>query len=185
MNRIRNLALMTACAWLVATTAWADEPGAPPRQARELECLIGTWAGDGTVEMGGQEHAVQINYSCRRAAGGFGIACHLTMTGIPGFTYELDDLWGYDPGSGRIHWYTVTNAGETHDHQGHADRTSFRGSYVGRREGRPMRENVSFVFDGNDRFTVRSTVYVARQRVESVVATIAREPSGRAELSSR
>jgi hypothetical protein len=135
--------------------------------------------------MGDTEHSVQLTYTCRSAAAGSGVTCHLEMTGIPGFTYESTDLWGYDPGSGSVHWFTVSNAGETHDHRGQIDGNAFAASYVGRREGQPMRENVRFAFAGHDNISFRSVVFVARQQVESFTGTMSKERARSAQADRR
>ena len=47
----------------------------------------------------------------------FGVGCTLTLKGIPGVAvYSESDMFGFDPGANKYHWYAVTNAGETHDH---------------------------------------------------------------------
>jgi hypothetical protein len=43
----------------------------------------------------------------------------LLTTDIRGFgPFKEVDIWGHDPGSDTIHMFTVTNAGQTHDHAG-------------------------------------------------------------------
>jgi hypothetical protein len=60
--------------------------------------------------MGEQVFSTEFEYACRSVSARAGVRCKLTMTGIPDFTFESTDLWGQDPATGRIHWYTVTNA---------------------------------------------------------------------------
>ena len=69
----------------------------------------------------GKTHAVTMTYDCVESAGAAGVRCTSKILGLPGFTYAFDDLWGYSTADGLAHWYTVTNAGEVHDHRGHLD----------------------------------------------------------------
>ena len=184
MRRIDSLSALLGTLTILGS-ATASAQGETPQAVTDLQCLIGTWTGLGQVEMGSDTHDVRIEYTCRGAAGGAGVACHVTMTGIEGFTYEADDLWGYDPGSGRVHWFTVSNAGETHDHAGVIVNNAFAGTYVGRRENAGMRENVRFRFDRDNRLVASSVVYVAHQRVEALDVTMTREAPRVARASGR
>jgi hypothetical protein len=69
----------------------------------------------------GKTHAVTMTWDCSEAAAGTGTRCRGQILGIPGFTYAFDDIWGWSPADGLVHWYVVTNAGEVHDHRGHLD----------------------------------------------------------------
>ena len=90
-------------------------------QVEAIRTLIGNWAGKGSVTSEGKTHAVSVTYDCAESTGAAGVKCKYVMTGIPGFTYQFDDLWGYSGQDGLTHWYVVTNAGEVHDHRGHFD----------------------------------------------------------------
>ncbi len=185
MRRISQCFLVLVILAAPAAAA-AQEPS--PEQARVLEnlsCLVGTWTGEGTVQMGDTEHSVSFAYTCRAAAAGAGVTCHLEMTGIPGFTYEANDLWGYDPGTNSVHWFTVSNAGETHDHRGRIDGRSFFATYVGRREGQPMRENVRFAFTDQNSVSFSSVVYVAHTRIESFSGSMTKERPRSARATQR
>lgn len=151
----------------------------------DLSCLVGSWTGEGTVEADGETHAVRFQYTCRSASAGAAVSCRLVVTGLGDAAYESSDLWGHDPGTGAVHWFTVTNAGETHDHRGRIGRDSFVGTYVGRRDGRPMRENVRLQFHGRDRFDIRSVVFVNRERVEAVTVTASRQAPRHAQTDGR
>jgi hypothetical protein len=61
--------------------------------------------------------------------------------------YEETDLFGYEPNSDAYHWYSVTNAGETHDHVAKppsGDRIDF--AYTGTQEGKPFKETIALDF---------------------------------------
>jgi hypothetical protein len=102
--------------------ALAADPQPPPAQLA-IKGLIGKWSGKGVIKSEGKTHKVTMSWECVAAAGGTGVKCKAQILGIPGFTYEFDDLWALSPADGLVHWYTITNAGEVHDHQGHLDTT--------------------------------------------------------------
>ncbi len=114
--------LLVAAATLTTQLAHAQAPKPTP-QLEAIRSLIGNWAGKGTFMTEGKTHQISATYDCVESTGAAGVRCKFVMTGIPGFTYMLDDLWGYSPQDGLTHWYTVTNAGEVHDHRGHFDMT--------------------------------------------------------------
>lgn len=108
----------------LATPSLVGADTAAPKPAPQVEAirsLIGNWTGKGSVTSEGKTHPVTATWDCVESAGGAGVRCKFVMTGIPGFTYQFDDLWGYSAQDGLTHWYVVTNAGEVHDHRGHFD----------------------------------------------------------------
>ena len=113
--------LMT-CALLLslATVAAADTPKPQP-QLEAIRGLIGNWTGKGSMTTEGKTFPVTMTFDCVESSGAAGVRCKAAILGIPNFTYQFDDLWGYSPQDGLTHWYTVTNAGEVHDHRGHFD----------------------------------------------------------------
>jgi hypothetical protein len=122
MHNLRHLSLILGLLALFRGSALAagDQPSAAQLAIRQL---AGKWTGKGTIQAEGKTHKVTMTWDCATAAAGAGTKCKGVIVGIPGFTYELDDLWGYSAADGLVHWYTITNAGEVHDHQGHLDAT--------------------------------------------------------------
>jgi hypothetical protein len=107
---------------VTALTTFAHaETAKPAPQIQELKKWIGKWQGKGSLTSEGKTHAVTMTYDCHESTGAAGVRCSATIVGIPGFTYQFDDLWGYSAADKLVHWYTVTNAGEVHDHRGHLD----------------------------------------------------------------
>ncbi len=174
---LRNLLVVTVlCS---SSLAHADGGPTPPALAKELQCLVGTWQGKGVLQMGTDKVEVSLDYTCEESALGFGVACKAVMTGIPGMPqYVLQDLWGVDPSDGTVHWFTVTNAGETHDHKGAIAGDAFRGKFVGKRDGKKFVETVSFAFANKTQFRIRSQGRVGGKSVESLDITM-RKSSGR------
>jgi hypothetical protein len=116
---MRALGSLVALSALVATASAQDAKPAP--QVEAIRSLIGNWTGKGSVTSEGKTHPVTVTYDCAESAGAAGVKCRFSMSGLPGFTYQFDDLWGYSSQDGLTHWYVVTNAGEVHDHRGHLD----------------------------------------------------------------
>jgi len=106
-----------------AHVARAEDAAKPAPQVEAIRSLIGSWTGKGSMMTEGKTHQISATYDCAESAGAGGVKCKFVMTGLPGFTYTFDDLWGYSAQDGLTHWYVVTNAGEVHDHRGHFDMT--------------------------------------------------------------
>jgi hypothetical protein len=118
--RVLGSILVVAAAAAVTPVAHAED-AKPAPQVEAIRGFIGSWAGKGTMMTEGKTLPVSVTYDCTESSGGAGVKCKFVLTGIPGFTYMLDDLWGYSAQDGLVHWYAVTNAGEVHDHRGHLD----------------------------------------------------------------
>jgi hypothetical protein len=97
----------------------------------------------------GKTHAVTMTWDCVESSGAAGVRCKARIDGLPGFTYLFDDLWGYSEVDKLIHWYTVTNAGEVHDHRGHLDASGGLVQFDGPMDGKLFSEVVTFKRKGN------------------------------------
>jgi hypothetical protein len=132
-----------------------------PKPVADLERLVGSWKGTGTLKAGPDAAAPQAanaakleaSWTCQRTSARFGVLCTFHVTGIPGVpSYDETDLLGYDASNATYHWYSVTNAGETHDHVAPAAadgnlRFVFRGS----QEGKPLEEVITLAFRAGGR----------------------------------
>lgn len=135
---------------VTAQAGESEKPTVPQRFSK----LVGKWQGSGTFKTGGKTLPIRANYYCARSSGGAGIKCSFRMTGLPDFTYQFDDLWGYSNHDGLVHWYTVTNAGETHDHSGRLDEHGALLQFAGPSEGKAFHEQIRFVFKGGKHLTL-------------------------------
>jgi hypothetical protein len=134
--------VLTGAALALSATASADTP--PPAGQTAIKELAGSWSGAGTITSEGKTHKVAMTWDCVAASDGAGTRCHGVITGLPGFTYVFDDLWGYSAADGLVHWFTVTNAGEVHDHRGHLDASGGLVSVDVPNEGKVLNEVISF-----------------------------------------
>lgn len=114
--------ILVAAATLVTASLARAEDAKPAPQLETIRGLIGSWTGKGSMTTEGKTYPITMTYECAESAGGAGVKCTCVINGIPGFTYTFDDLWGYSAQDKLTHWYTVTNAGEVHDHRGHFDK---------------------------------------------------------------
>ena len=146
MKRTKMLAVAMA---LVGGTAMAAPKGTSlPKEIQEMDCLVGKWSGDATMKMGPDAAKVKLTWDCARASGDYGVACKAVMKGVPGMAaYQETDLFGYDPGAKKYHWFAVTNGGETHDHQAPAPAgNKIEFVYNGVQEGKPFKEVIDLTF---------------------------------------
>ena len=120
-----------------------------PAEVRGMGGLIGTWEGTGTARMGTQSSNIHFRWACDAASGGYAVRCAFSMTGIPGMaSYEETDLMGWNPNDRLYHWYSVTNAGEVHDHWGSCDGTTTTFQFQGMVDGKLFVERIAMVVDG-------------------------------------
>lgn len=142
----------------------------PPKQVENMECLVGTWKGGGSLTLGKDKAKLDVTLDCKRTSAKFGVLCTFRATGMPGMTYEETDLFGYEPNSDTYHWYSVTNAGETHDHVAKpptGDHVDFQ--YTGTQDGKPLTETIAFDFSKDGKtLAVKSDTTVAG----AVIATM-------------
>ncbi|MFL5304668.1 MAG: DUF1579 family protein [Polyangia bacterium] len=142
----------TAFAALVILAAGSGAGAAPPPpETKDLARLVGSWKGTGSMAIGSDKaDGIKVTWTCRAVSGGSGVACDAVMTGIPGVDrYEETDLFGYDPGTGKLHWFAVTNAGETHDHVGGPwNGQSAQFVYTGVQDRKPLKEILDLSFKG-------------------------------------
>lgn len=135
-----------------------------PKEVSNMDCLLGNWKGSGTVSMGKDKAKIDATYTCKRTGGDFGILCNLKVTGIPGVpSYEETDLMGYEPNTKTYHWFSVTNAAETHDHSApYTESNKIRFTFNGTQEAKPFKEVVDWEFSGAAKPTDKPTAIAVR-----------------------
>ena len=148
---MKSFVKLVAAATLVLPVA-AGAAESLPKPVSEMECLVGNWKGGGSMTMGKDKAKVDATWNCKRTSAKFGVLCTLRLTGIPGVaSYDETDLFGYEPNTNTYHWYSVTNAGETHDHLAKAPAgNTIQFVFNGTQEGKPFKEviDLSFAKDG-------------------------------------
>lgn len=169
MNRIIISIILatTVIITLLSSNAFAQSAPQIPQKAKELQKLVGNWKGNATLTLpDNTKLPVPMSYECKSASSGYGVACKLNGTMPDGSKYESTDIWGYDAGDGLVHWFTVTSAGETHDHKLAFDNNVLHGQFAGPKEGKLYVETIRFELLSDKKISVRSSVVVGGQQHE-------------------
>jgi hypothetical protein len=150
---------------LLAASAFAKDAPDPklPKEIKDMYCLVGQWQGDFQYEMGGAKGTAKATIGCTPTSSGYGLACKAHFSGLPGgSSAEETDLFGFDPGARKYHWFSVTSMGETHDHVAELPTgPTIHWLYRGTSEGKPMEESISMTFSADEKridFTNDGTV---------------------------
>jgi len=131
----------------VASVALANPGNVDPKLPKEVQpmyCLVGQWKSqNGLAVMGGKRHKVDFTVSCAPTSQGLAILC-TSKFDIEGLGHvEETDMFGYDPGQNRYHWFATTGMGESHDHVAlppGPKSNSITFAYSGVQDGKPMQE---------------------------------------------
>src|SRR5262249_12553774 len=139
-------------------------------------CLVGEWtAKDAAFTAGGKKHKTAVHVSCAPAASGYALECTATFD-IDGIGHsEETDLFGYDPGQNRYHWFSVSSMQETHDHVAlpPADGQPIVWSYSGVLGGQPLHEVLRMTFDRDGKkLDFDATVIVAAEAQATLTASM-------------
>jgi hypothetical protein len=124
-----------------------------PKEVQAMYCLVGDWTSqNGQATLDGKKHKVDFTVSCAPTSGGFGLLCQAKFD-IQGMGHlEETDLFGYDPGQDRYHWFSVTGMGETHDHVALPPKDkdpTITFAYAGLKGGKPMQEVIHLTFNAD------------------------------------
>jgi hypothetical protein len=156
MNLLKTSFGLTAiAAALLASTALAGVQPDPklPKEIKDMYCLVGQWQGDFQYDMGGAKGTAKASINCSPTSSGFGLQCKAHFSGLPGGgSAEESDLFGFDPGARKYHWFSVTSMGETHDHVADMPTGStIHWLYRGTSEGQPMEEAITMTFSADEK----------------------------------
>jgi hypothetical protein len=167
MNRI-------ICAITLTFSLGALAQGAP-QQAKDLQRLVGNWKGSAKFTLpDGNKVPVTMSYECKSTSAGFGLSCRLAGTMPDGSKVESTDIWGYSAGDGLVHWFTVTSAGETHDHKMTVDGNVLVGQFEGPQDGKLYVESVRLELLGEKKLSFRSSVTLGGKPQESFEGVLSR-----------
>jgi len=138
---------------------------AAPKSASRLDNLAGSWKGTGSLLAGKDKAPLTFEWSCKKTAAASGMLCTLDIKGMPA-PYAETDLFGYEPNTDTLHWFSVTNAGETHDHVAKPGDGKLQFVFKGSQDGKPLVETIDF--DLGKELTIRAETKVGDQ-VQSVL----------------
>jgi hypothetical protein len=126
-----------------------------PAEIKKLHVFLGDWDVEGTIKTGDNMMRLEGKWSFRIAAGGWGLKSankfEVEELGI----YELDNLFGFDKETGKLHIYSITNMAETHDHTAAwSDRNTLKGGYDGLKDGKKFREDFTIKLVSPEEITI-------------------------------
>ncbi len=151
MNRILIAAAVTLA--FVVLAGHAQEKKAPPEQIGKLEAIQGTFEGEATMTEGGKSMKGIVRHTNSSISDGWGFLMEEIITMEDGTAYKSHNIIGYDAGGGKVHVFSVTNAGETHDHKGSWTKPkTVAVQYDGKWEGKPYVEKAMLTIDGSDSY---------------------------------
>lgn len=113
-----------------------------PSEIKKLHVFLGNWNVEGIIKTGDKIMKLKGKWDFRTAAGGWGIKSSNKFEVEELGTYELDNLFGFDKETGKLHIYSLTNMAETHDHTASwSDKNTLKGGYEGLKDGKKFRED--------------------------------------------
>jgi hypothetical protein len=131
----------------------AQEKKEPPEQIRKLDAVQGTFEGEATITEAGKSTRGMVRHTNSTISDGRGFLMDEVITMEDGSAYKSHSIIGYDAGGGKVHVFSVTNAGETHYHKGSWTRpTTISVQYDRRWEGKPYVEKAALTIDGSDSY---------------------------------
>jgi hypothetical protein len=95
---------------------FANSETIPPQMQKLTSKLLGQWKADLVMKVDGKEIKMKDFCDFSQIADGMGLYMTETSTMDNGAEYKSVNIVGYDASGEVIHWYTVSNMGETHDH---------------------------------------------------------------------
>jgi hypothetical protein len=159
---MKHFAKIIAALSVVVPAIAAAEP--LPKAVSDMECLVGSWKGGGSLAMNKDRTKIEATWTCQRTSAQFGVSCAFRVTGIPGVAvYDETDLMGYEPNTNLYHWYSVTNSGETHDHVAKVPTgNTIHFVFNGTQQGKTYKEVIDLTFSENEMaMRGRSETFVA------------------------
>jgi hypothetical protein len=172
-----TLASLAGAGAVLARPKGKDLSKLPP-EVQPIHCLVGEWRGAAKIEMGGQAVDLKVSMSCKAISGDFGVLCHSTFSGIPGLgTAHETDLFGYDPGAKRYHFFAVNSLGETHDHVAELPTgPTITFAYSGLQAGKPMQEVIAMTMnEAATQLTLVNRTVVDGQLVSTMSGTVTKK----------
>ena len=144
--------------------AGGPPPANPPEAVQRLSRLAGRFEGPASYTADGKTVRFTLRHESRLSAGGWALESIESADSPELGPYASVNIFGFDPGRGQLHLYSVTNVGDCHDHVGNwlsADQAYFREE--GFVDGKPMIEEIPLTIVSPDEYRFRSVTTVAGQ----------------------
>jgi hypothetical protein len=131
----------------------AQDKPMPPEQMQKLKSILGSFEGTATLVEGASTKTGKVRHTNTAISDGWGFLMDEIVDMEGGNAYKSHNIVGYDAGGGEMHVYSVTNAGETHDHRGKwTSPNAVSVQYKGKWEGKSYVEDAVFTLDGPDTY---------------------------------
>jgi hypothetical protein len=133
-----------------------------PTQIQRLYIFQGTWEGEANMIYQNQAlPKFRLKHENSILEGKWGLYIRESAD-IPTLgRYYSANLLGYDSGGDKVHLYTVSNFGDTHDHAGNwVNDTTLVLEYRGLYEGKPMVERLPIIIPNSSTYSFADTVFV-------------------------
>ena len=146
-----------------------------PSEIKKLHVFLGNWSTEGIIKTGGKIMKLKGKWNFSTAAGGWGIKSANKFEVEELGTYELDNLFGFDKETEKLHIYRLTNMGETHDHTAAwSDENTFKGEYDGLKDGKRFREDFVISLVNSEEITIDYVEKVDDQ-IDSIMNVVLRK----------
>jgi hypothetical protein len=163
------IALIAFALGYIPAGSAAEEQSDTPEILKTAMKLEGRWRANARLALGEQTHAFVYTLHFRKTAGGNALTMdeHAEVKEV-GELFGAN-LIGFDPYENRLHWFSVDNFGTTHDHIGQLIAPGhLRLTHESRREGKPFREEIDFVWRTADEVNARLVATLGGDVVETL-----------------
>jgi hypothetical protein len=177
MKRTMNI-LAIAVSLVFTNNIWAQQPQQQPEQLKYILEWAGHWEGPAVLKMAGQELKFTYYGNFKKTAMGSGLEMH-EWGEIPGMgKLDGNNLIGFDPHDGKIHWYSVDNVGTTHEHTGSfSDHDHFSMVHKSTRDGKTYIENIEMTRIGKDKMNLKLVATLDGKTEEELIVIFNRKGS--------
>ena len=174
MKQLR-LAFML-CAFCL-TVAYGQPPQGPSDQVKRFAPYAGKFEGQLIMTQGGKTVTAKVKSKNSMISDDWGFLVEEVATMPDGGQYKSHNVMGYDGGGKKVHIFSVTNAGETHDHKGDwKDAKTLFTQYDGTWEGKPYVEKITLTFHSPDSYSVSWSATSGGKVVNKGEETLHRAP---------
>jgi len=140
-----------------------------PAENKYLWQFIGSWKSMGSITLEGNTSPLEYSFEFERIIDGSGLKMY-EQGFLPGFgDFKGFNVIGFDPEEGQVHWFTVSNMGDAHEHTGKwLNPKSLHLEYQSLRQLKNYTESIDFEFIKDDEFKARFLITLGSEQVEKL-----------------
>jgi len=148
----------------------------PPQMQKLSNKLLGKWKAELFMTMNEKEYLIKDNCEFTQIADGQGIYMSETMMMDNGTEYKIESIIGFDAATETLHWYTVTNMGDTQDNiVNWIDNDTFTITFCGMKNNKPYEEYIECKFIRDGYCDIKQTVKVNKEIVSEIYGAFIRQ----------